>query len=78
MRELEISCPTCGSVKNIKIPKELFTQKKSGCIKVQVPFGAVCSTHQFVVFFDQNGLIRGYEKLDIIMTTPLKERKKKI
>ena len=64
---LEITCPTCGKVKNINIPESIFLQKKFGTIKIQVPMNAVCPEHQFIVFVDTKGVVRGYEKIDIQM-----------
>lgn len=66
---LEISCPTCGEIKNINVPESLFAQKKFGTIKIQVPVNAVCPEHQFIVFVDTKGIVRGYEKIDIQMAT---------
>ena len=62
---LEISCPSCGIMKNINVPESIFSQKKFGIIKIQVPLNAVCPDHQFIVFVDTKGTIRGYEKIDI-------------
>lgn len=61
-------------VKNIKIPEALFAQKKFGTIKIQVPKGGVCSEHQFIVFVDTKGIIRGYEKIDLLMKTPSEQK----
>jgi hypothetical protein len=66
---LKISCPTCGEMKNINVPESIFSQKKFGTIKIQVPTNAVCSEHQFIVFVDTKGTIRGYEKIDIQMAS---------
>ncbi|MFX1344513.1 MAG: hypothetical protein ACFFAI_05365 [Promethearchaeota archaeon] len=69
---LEVSCPICGETKNINIPATIFSQKKFGTVKIQVPVNAVCSKHQFIVFVDTKGVVRGYEKIDLQMaiTTP--------
>jgi len=69
-KELEITCPVCEAIKNIRIPEMVFSQKKFGTIKVQVPQGGVCKEHQFIVFVDTKGIIRGYEKIDLLMKTP--------
>lgn len=68
-KELEITCPICQVVKKINVPSRIFSQKKFGTIKVQVPAGAVCKDHQFIVFVDPKGIIRGYEKIDIFMAS---------
>ncbi len=73
---LEISCPTCGEIKNINIPESIFSQKKFGTIKIQVPLKAVCLEHQFIVFVDIKGIIRGYEKIDIHITSLTREIEK--
>ncbi|MHA1805095.1 MAG: hypothetical protein ACTSU4_11305 [Promethearchaeota archaeon] len=76
-KELEITCPICQMVKSIKVPHRIFSQKKFGTIKIQIPAGAVCREHQFIVFVDAKGIIRGYEKIDIFMgpTPQVKEER---
>ena len=66
---LRVVCPTCQKVKNVNIPETIFSQKKFGTIKIQIPINAVCPEHQFIVFVDTKGIIRGYEKIDIQMST---------
>lgn len=75
-KSLEVACPVCGETRNINIPVGIFSQKKFGTIKIQVPVNAVCSKHQFIVFVDTKGIIRGYEKIDIQMgvITPTADR----
>ncbi|UCC18496.1 MAG: hypothetical protein JSV62_10315 [Promethearchaeota archaeon] len=65
---IEVKCPNCGKLKNINIPEAVFSQKKFGTIKIQIPINAVCSEHQFIAFVDTKGIIRGYERIDIQMT----------
>lgn len=64
-KTLEVVCPICGVTKNINIPEAIFSQKKFGSVKIQVPLNAVCPQHQFIVFVDTKGKIRGYDKIDI-------------
>ena len=64
-KEIEVICPVCSKSKNIKIPEQIFSQKKFGSIRIQVPQGGVCPEHQFILFIDTNGIIRGYEKIDL-------------
>ncbi|MFX1395598.1 MAG: hypothetical protein ACFFAS_00990 [Promethearchaeota archaeon] len=66
-REIELTCPSCQTFKIIKIPDTIFDQKKFGTIKIQVPTGAVCSKHQFIAFVDTKGIVRGYERIDLLM-----------
>jgi len=77
-RRIKLTCPICQREKEISIPEKVFAQKKFGSIKIQVPPGAVCPDHQFIVFLDPKGLIRGYEKIDILMKTQPQEAKKVI
>ncbi|MHA1988304.1 MAG: hypothetical protein ACW98D_16835 [Promethearchaeota archaeon] len=80
-RILEVTCPSCSEMKSIKVPEVIFLQKKFGTVKIQVPVNAVCSEHQFIVFVDTKGIVRGYEKIDIhIGTSSLKtaDQSKKI
>ena len=73
---LEITCPTCGEMKNINVPESIFSQKKFGTIKIQVPLNAVCPEHQFIVFVDIKGIVRGYEKIDIHVASLTQEFEK--
>ena len=66
-RNIEVICPVCQKAKEIKIPNQIFDQKKFGTVKIQVPQGGVCSEHQFIVFIDTKGIIRGYEKIDLLL-----------
>jgi hypothetical protein len=75
---LEVICPGCGKVKNINIPEAIFSQKRFGTIKIQIPINAVCPEHQFIVFVDTKGIIRGYEKIDILMSTVVPEAKRDV
>jgi len=69
-RQMNITCPMCGAIKIINVPAVIFEQKKFGNIKIQVPIGAVCSEHQFIVFADTKANVQGYEKIDLYMSTP--------
>ncbi|MFX1314504.1 MAG: hypothetical protein ACFE9T_01455 [Promethearchaeota archaeon] len=75
-KEVKVVCPECGETKRIKVPESIFSQKKFGTIKIQVPIKAVCPNHQFIVFLDTKGIIRGYEKIDIAMLVPSAETEK--
>ena len=68
-KSLEVVCPTCGLTKNINVPAAIFAQKKFGTIKIQIPINAVCPDHQFIVFVDTKGIIRGYDKIDLQITS---------
>ncbi|MFO8019815.1 MAG: hypothetical protein R6U96_14415 [Promethearchaeia archaeon] len=74
-KELEVTCPICETVKSINVPASVFKQKKFGTIKIQIPPGAVCK-HQFICFVDPKGIIRGYERIDLMMSTPDQAKEK--
>ena len=76
-KSLAITCPVCGEVRSINIPEKIFEQKQFGTIKIQVPVGAVCSDHQFIVFADPKANIIGYEKIDLYMATTETTEKEK-
>jgi hypothetical protein len=65
-KELEATCPFCKTVGTIKIPVQIYSQKKWGTVKIQVPPGAICKDHQFIVLVDPKGIIRGTEKVEIV------------
>lgn len=71
MMNLEVTCPSCNVKKNISIPEALFKQKKFGTIKIQVPKGSVCQEHHFIVFVNNLGFIRGYDKIDMQIKAPI-------
>lgn len=77
-KQLEVTCPICQAVKKINVPESIFLQKKFGSIKIQIPSGAVCPEHQFIVFVDPKGIIRGYEKIDILMGAPIEPAKESV
>ena len=77
-KPIELSCPSCGAEKTVNIPESLFYDKKFGHIKVQVPQGAVCQDHVFVVFFDVKARIIGYEAIDLSISTTIEEPKEAI
>jgi len=74
-QEVELTCPTCQAFKKITVPAAIFSQKKFGTVKIQVPPGAVCKDHQFIAFVDTKGIVRGYERIDLLMTMPSEETK---
>ncbi len=65
-RNVEIKCPTqdCGAVKTIQIPDYLFEKKQVGLLKIQIHQG-VCCDHQFIIFLDRKGEVKGYEHIDV-------------
>ncbi|MFX0147850.1 MAG: hypothetical protein ACFE8E_08865 [Candidatus Hodarchaeota archaeon] len=76
-REIQVTCPDCSIVKNVMIPEKLFIQKKFGIIKIQIPQGGVCREHQFVTFIDVKGVIRGYDRIDLLMKTTIEDQEVK-
>ena len=75
---IELSCPKCGASKKVNIPKSLFEEKEFGHIKVQVPQGAVCQDHVFIVFLDVKGRVIGYESIDLSVGDTQKESKEEV
>ena len=76
-REIQVTCPDCSRVKNVMVPEKLFIQKKFGIIKIQIPQGGVCREHQFITFIDVKGVIRGYDRIDLLMKTTIEEQEVK-
>ncbi|MCJ7648531.1 MAG: hypothetical protein MUP85_07955, partial [Candidatus Lokiarchaeota archaeon] len=62
---LKPACPKCGLSKTIPIPASVFAKKTFGLIKIQVPQGACCEDHQFIVIADNEARIIGYETIDM-------------
>ncbi|MFX1399177.1 MAG: hypothetical protein ACFFAS_19300 [Promethearchaeota archaeon] len=67
MKKIQVKCPICDSENNINVPEELLSQKKFGIFKIEVPAGAACKSHRFIVFIDTKGIVRGYERIDVLM-----------
>lgn len=72
------ACPKCGIIKLIKIPRSVFEEKSYGFIKIQVPKGAVCSDHQFIVISDNQARIIGYEAIDKAISLEEEQRDEQI
>lgn len=72
--ELKVTCPVegCGTKKKIKVPAYIFETKQFGTLKIQINKGIVCPDHQFVIFVDKKGKIRGTEKIDIQLAVAVK------
>ena len=67
-KSIHIACPNCGAEKSVPVPLTLFSEKEFGHVKIQVPKGAVCQDHVFIVFLDVQGRIIGYETVDLSIT----------
>ncbi len=67
MKEVHVKCPICDYENSINIPEEILSQKKFGIFKIEVPAGAACRSHRFIVFVDTKGIVRGYERIDVLM-----------
>jgi len=64
-QQIGVKCPVCASERLIQLPHNLFEQKKFGNIKIQVPEQLVCE-HPFILFLDNKGNVRGYERIDVL------------
>ncbi len=73
--KVSLRCPICQKENNIEIPDDILAQKEFGSIKIQIPPGAVCPDHQFIVFLGVEGKVRGYERIDVFMGREQEERK---
>jgi len=74
---INIACPICGLEKIVNIPETLFTEKKFGHVKIQVPQGAVCQDHVFIVLLDTKGTILGYQTVDLSVSSTIESTPKK-
>lgn len=63
-KKFEVSCPKCGVGKEINLPISLFSSETFKTIKIKVPQGAVCDTHNFIVFITTKGKVVGYDIID--------------
>ncbi|MBY9014483.1 MAG: hypothetical protein KGD68_02205 [Candidatus Lokiarchaeota archaeon] len=74
LKQFDVTCPKCGSGKEISVPDSLFLQKKFGTVKIKVPQGAVCKDHNFIVFISTKGQIIGYDIIDASVSLNQKEK----
>jgi hypothetical protein len=74
LKQFDVSCPKCGSGKEISVPYSLFLQKKFGTVKIKVPQGAVCKDHNFIVFISTKGQVIGYDIIDASVSLDQKEK----
>ena len=74
LKQFDVTCPKCGSGKEISVPDSLFLQKKFGTVKIKVPQGAVCKDHNFIVFISTKSQIIGYDIIDISVSLDQKEK----
>ena len=67
MMSIEVQCPIkgCTSKKTIQIPAHILKAKAFGSVKVQIPKNQVCPDHQFMLFVDKRGRVRGSEGIDL-------------
>ena len=63
-KDIQVQCPTCQKEKMIKVPNYIFDNKKVGNIKIQI-YKGICCEHQFILFLNKKGEIRGYETIDM-------------
>ena len=65
-KTIQVACPVpeCGCTKEVSVPKYLMEKKIVGTLKIQIHRG-VCCPHEFIVFIDRKGVIRGYENIDM-------------
>jgi len=75
-KKIEMTCPICKIKKEVEIPMSVFSQKKTGSIKINIPKGAICSEHTFLAYLDPDGRILGLEKIDLEMRDNKNEKKR--
>lgn len=64
--EITVECPNsqCKKKKGITVPEYLFSNKKTGTLKVQIHAG-ICCEHEFIAFVSKKGKVVGYEAIDM-------------
>jgi hypothetical protein len=72
-KKIEMTCPVCKVSKELSIPASVFSQKKFGSVKVNIPKGAICSEHNFVAYLNPQGKLIGLEKIDLEMRNKKEE-----
>ena len=74
LKRFDVTCPKCGSGKEISVPDSLFLKKKFGTVKIKVPQGAVCKDHNFIVFISTKSQIIGYDIIDASVSLDQREK----
>lgn len=73
-KPVRIICPKCKKDQQIMIPTS-YISDSPGVTTISIPEDLIC-THHFQVFIDKNYSVRGYQKVDHILTdlSPLDEQ----
>ncbi|MHA1793136.1 MAG: hypothetical protein ACTSVI_10865 [Promethearchaeota archaeon] len=65
VKQVLVRCPICKKEAKIDIPVFLMNESQDGVLKVQIPQGACCDEHSFMVYIDKKFTVRGYQNADI-------------
>ncbi|HME51489.1 MAG TPA: hypothetical protein VKM55_04685 [Candidatus Lokiarchaeia archaeon] len=65
MKSVMIKCPSCNRDIELELPSQLVLNASKHILGIHVPKERCCSEHSFMVFFDKNLKIMGYENADI-------------
>lgn len=65
MKRVTIKCPSCKKEIKLDLPSKLALDAKNNLLGIHVPKERCCSNKSFMVFFDKNFKIIGYENADI-------------
>ncbi|MBD3253994.1 MAG: hypothetical protein GF383_02825 [Candidatus Lokiarchaeota archaeon] len=66
LKKVKIVCPICKKSEEIPIPDSIVANSQK-IITLSVPEGIVCD-HHFQAFIDQQCKVRGYQKVDYILS----------
>lgn len=72
IKKVNIICPICESKKRIDVPESIINQAKQ-LTTISIPSG-LCCEHSFQVFLDKQFKVRGYQKVDLDLSTSLIEK----
>ncbi|MHA1681506.1 MAG: hypothetical protein ACTSUE_10880 [Promethearchaeota archaeon] len=65
VKKILVRCPVCHVEKEVNIPIFLVKEAQDGVLKIQIPQGACCAEHSFMVYIDKKFKIKGYQNADI-------------
>ncbi|MHA1699709.1 MAG: hypothetical protein ACTSWN_12770 [Promethearchaeota archaeon] len=77
VKSLSVTCPICHEQKDVNIPLTLFDEVQDNYLRIQIPQGAVCPEHSFMIFIDKQFKIRGYQSVDVAFTLVEEPKEKK-
>ena len=60
---VDMQCPLCNTSGSVEIPTTIIENNPRGIVSINIPCDLICK-HNFQLFLDRKGSVRGYQKTD--------------